>query len=111
MLQRITVFLIVPFIAAPIWYTNAMKITIRYFASLRESVGQTEEILVVPETMHVSAVRALLGTRYPGIQSILPRCACAVNHRYVSADTALQEGDEVVFIPPTGGGAWNPSFK
>jgi molybdopterin synthase sulfur carrier subunit len=88
-----------------------MKITIRYFASLRESVGRTEEVLSVPEALHVSEVRVLLGTRYPALQSILPRCACAVNHRYVSADTALQDDDEVVFIPPTGGGAWNPSFK
>jgi len=34
----------------------------------------------------------------------MERSACAVNHGYVPADTTLHEGDEVVFIPPVGGG-------
>jgi molybdopterin synthase sulfur carrier subunit len=88
-----------------------MKISIRYFASLRESVRQADETLSVPEDTRVSAVRALLASRYPALQPILTRCMCAVNHHYVEAETILQEGDEVVFIPPTGGGTWNPLFK
>jgi sulfur-carrier protein len=88
-----------------------MKITIRYFASLRESIGKRDEILTVPEHTSIAEIQTLLGIRYPSIQSILPRCASAVNHRYVATDTQLQEDDEVVFIPPTGGGAWNPLFK
>jgi sulfur-carrier protein len=88
-----------------------MKISIRYFASLRESVGRTDETLSVPEDTRVSSISTLLATHYPALQPILPRCVCAVNHHYVTADTVLQEGDEVVFIPPTGGGAWNPLFK
>jgi molybdopterin synthase catalytic subunit len=35
----------------------------------------------------------------------MERALCAVNHRYVPVDTVLQENDELVFIPPTGGGA------
>jgi molybdopterin synthase catalytic subunit len=36
---------------------------------------------------------------------MIERALCAVNHRYVPIDTVLQENDELVFIPPTGGGA------
>lgn len=81
-----------------------MKIRIRYFASFRETVGQSEEQLILPEGSRVADVRALLITRYPRLQPIMERSISAVNRGYVSAETALHEGDEVVFIPPMGGG-------
>jgi sulfur-carrier protein len=81
-----------------------MKIHLRYFASFRETIGQNEEMLTVHGGASVADVRALLLTRYPRLQSIMERSVCAVNHTYVTADTTLHEGDEVVFIPPVGGG-------
>jgi sulfur-carrier protein len=85
-------------------YTLFMKIRIRYFASLREVVGQSEEIVTLHEGMTVADVRVMLSTRYPRLQPILERSLCAVNHGYVTTDTILHEGDELVFIPPMGGG-------
>lgn len=81
-----------------------MKIRIRYFASLREIVGQSEEHLMIQEGERVSDIRARLTTRYPRLESILARSVCAVNHSYVPAETVLHDGDELVFIPPMGGG-------
>ncbi|HVB21285.1 MAG TPA: molybdopterin converting factor subunit 1 [Ktedonobacteraceae bacterium] len=82
-----------------------MKISIRYFASLREIVGTGEETLTVPEETTPAGVRALLVTRYPRLQTSLERCLCAVNRGYVAADSELHDGDELVFIPPMGGGS------
>ncbi len=82
-----------------------MKIRIRYFALLREVVGQGEETLTVPDGACVTDVRTLLLTRYPGLESAMQRSLCAVNHTYVPAETVLHEDDQLVFIPPTGGGA------
>jgi molybdopterin converting factor subunit 1 len=81
-----------------------MKIRIRYFASLREIVGQSEEIATLQEGATVADVRVMLATSYPRLQPILERSLCAVNHNYVTADTMLHEGNELVFIPPMGGG-------
>lgn len=81
-----------------------IQIRMRYFASLREIVGANEEILTVEEGADVAGVRALLLERYPRLESALARAVCAVNHQYVQPETALKEGDEVVFIPPVGGG-------
>jgi sulfur-carrier protein len=81
-----------------------MKIRIRYFASLREVVGQSEEIVTLHEGMTVADVRAMLSSRYPRLRPILDRSLCAVNHSYVTTDMTLYEGDELVFIPPMGGG-------
>lgn len=86
------------------WYTRGMKIRLRYFASIRDIVGQSEELLMVADTAQVADVRTLLTERYPQLQPIMERSVNALNHRYVKAETLLHEGDELVFIPPTGGG-------
>lgn len=81
-----------------------MHIQIRYFASLREIIGEGEEQLTIPDEATIADARTILLTRYSQLQPILERCVYAVNRRYVPAETILQEGDELVFIPPTGGG-------
>jgi molybdopterin synthase catalytic subunit len=82
-----------------------MRIRVRYFAALREMIGQGEEAFRVPEEARAGDIRNLLLARYPQLQVVMERALCAVNHRYVPVDTVLRENDELVFIPPTGGGA------
>jgi molybdopterin synthase catalytic subunit len=81
-----------------------MHIHIRYFASLREITGQATEQLSVPDEATTANVHAILLTRYSQLRPILECCVYAVNRCYVPAETILQDGDELVFIPPTGGG-------
>ncbi|HLZ59861.1 MAG TPA: molybdopterin converting factor subunit 1 [Ktedonosporobacter sp.] len=81
-----------------------MKIRIRYFASLREIVGLSEETIDVPAEATVTEVRTHLLALYPGLQQIIDRSIYAVNRGYVPATTVLHEDDELVFIPPMGGG-------
>ncbi len=81
-----------------------MNIRIRYFASLREITGKNEELLTVNDGTSVAEVRSLLVSLYPRLGPIVERSVYAVNKGYVPAETALHEGDELVFIPPMGGG-------
>ena len=83
-----------------------MQIRMRYFASLREITGLSDETLSVPEETTVAGARSFLLERYPRLESALARAVCAINHQYVTAETLLKENDEIVFIPPVGGG-WN----
>lgn len=82
-----------------------MNIRIRYFASLKEVVERNEESFVVPEGSTLSSLREQVIERYPRLQPILQRCVSAVNRNYTKDDVLLHDGDEVVFIPPMGGGA------
>lgn len=84
----------------------SIQIRTRYFAALREIVGMAEEALELPEGASVADLRALLLTRYPRLENALVRAVCAVNHQYVQPETLLKAGDEVVFIPPVGGGTF-----
>jgi len=81
-----------------------MLVHVRYFAALREQVGKDAEELTIPAGATVGLARTELIERYPTLAATLPTCAAAVNRAYASAETILADGDEVVFIPPLGGG-------
>lgn len=79
-----------------------MKITVRYFAALRDQRGLAQETLET-QTPEPSRVYAELYARY-GFTLSASQVRFAVNGQYVEPDHALQEGDELVFIPPVAGG-------
>lgn len=81
-----------------------MHIRLRYFAALRERIGRESEELELPAGARVEEARALLAARYPAVAALLPRCAAAINRAYATADAPLTEQDELVFVPPLGGG-------
>lgn len=75
-----------------------MNVVVRYFARLRELKGRSEESCTFPAGITVGAAYAELG-----LPAALP-IAFAVNQERVGGETVLREGDEVVFLPPIGGG-------
>ena len=89
-----------------------MNITLRFFASVRETLGTSQEALALPPGMAtVGEVRQFLVARGGAWAQALGegqgqgrslRMAC--NQVMCSADTALTEGGEVAFFPPVTGG-------
>jgi molybdopterin synthase sulfur carrier subunit len=82
-----------------------MKITLRYFASLRESIGQSQEEL---HTMALNAgqVRDELLSRGDAYACLGRERAVllALNQVMVDEDAVLQENAELAFFPPVTGG-------
>jgi molybdopterin converting factor subunit 1 len=81
-----------------------VQIRVMLFAILRDAAGTGEVMLEISAGSKVSSVKEILAKEYPMLAKYLPRIAFAVNRSYVSADTELQEGDEVALIPPVSGG-------
>jgi molybdopterin converting factor subunit 1 len=81
-----------------------MRVRVRLFASLREAVGQAEVSLDLPAGATADDAWRLLCESHPILGPRRRSLAAAVNRRYAPFDLALQEGDEVVFIPPVAGG-------
>lgn len=75
------------------------RITVLYFAGLREQRGRHQEELEVPEGITLARLYADL---FPD-GGALP-VAFARNQRYAGADEMVADGDEVAFLPPLGGG-------
>lgn len=77
-----------------------MKITILYFASLRDQIGKANETLELQETSTVTQA-----WQYANSDCAIPtNTLVAVNQNYVGFDTELCDGDEVAFFPPVTGG-------
>lgn len=83
-----------------------MKVAVRYFASLRESLGATETLDVAAgET--VGGLRDALMRRSAAHASALDRqraLRCALNQALCDESAPLGEGSEVAFFPPVTGG-------
>ncbi len=77
-----------------------MSVTVRYFASLRESLGRAEDELDSGDVATVAEVWNAVSGGEPLPGNVL----AAVNLTYVSTDHPVKDGDEVAFFPPVTGG-------
>ncbi|MES2686543.1 MAG: molybdopterin converting factor subunit 1 [Pseudomonadota bacterium] len=83
-----------------------MKITVKYFASIREVIGQGSELLDTAAGT-LGALRDELIARGPVYAESLARgraVRMALNQVMVDESAALSDGAEVAFFPPVTGG-------
>lgn len=84
-----------------------LSLKIRYFASIRESIGKAEECLQVGNPTSLTELRGLLIGLGGGYAEALARnrtVRCAVNQTMVDETESLTNGCEVAFFPPVTGG-------
>ncbi|MES2261622.1 MAG: molybdopterin converting factor subunit 1 [Pseudomonadota bacterium] len=85
-----------------------MNITLRFFASVRETLGTSTETVALPDGVGtVGDVRAFLVARGAAWEQALGegralRMAC--NQVMCQPDTPVTDGCEVAFFPPVTGG-------
>ena len=82
-----------------------MRIRLRYFASLRERLGRSEETWEVPDGATVEVVWTMLKRTHPELAVVERSLAFAVGQEYVDKTHPLQDNDELAFIPPVSGGS------
>jgi molybdopterin synthase sulfur carrier subunit len=85
-----------------------MKLELRFFASLREALGTSQETIEIPEAVKtISQLRAYLIVRGGAWAEALAEgrsLRCALNQTMVDANSVLIDGAEVAFFPPVTGG-------
>lgn len=85
-----------------------MKVKVLLFANLRERIGQSVEVVDIPDSAStVAGLRIHLMQRGGAWQEILSDMKVvriAVNHDMAAANAPLNPGDEVAFFPPVTGG-------
>ncbi len=83
-----------------------MKLTLRYFASIREALGPAETMDIAPGAT-VGGVRDTLIARGGKHAAVLARgraLRCALDQVLCDENAAIVEGSEVAFFPPVTGG-------
>ncbi|MCU0968958.1 MAG: MoaD/ThiS family protein [Rubrivivax sp.] len=83
-----------------------MKVHVRYFASLREALGPSEEV-ELPEGSTLGALRDRLIARGGRHAEVLARgraVRCALAQVMSDESAVVADGAEVAFFPPVTGG-------
>ncbi|MFM7450200.1 MAG: MoaD/ThiS family protein [Leptolyngbyaceae cyanobacterium] len=83
---------------------STITVTVKLFAAYQEAVGQPEIQLSVPVKTPVVAIRDRLLQEYPQLSQWRDLTRYGLNLTFVEPETILQDGDEVVLIPPVSGG-------
>jgi len=85
-----------------------MKLELRFFASIREALGVSQESISIPESVKTIAdLRSFLAERGNPWVDVLAQgkiLRCALNQQMVDPSTPLKENAEVAFFPPVTGG-------
>jgi molybdopterin converting factor subunit 1 len=81
-----------------------MHVRVRLFASLRETAGVPEVSLELAAGATAGDAWSRLTGDFPSLAPRRASLGVGVNRRYARFDTVLQDGDELVFIPPVSGG-------
>jgi len=83
-----------------------MKVTVRYFASIREAIGHGSEVIET-DAITVAALRDVLlarGTTYQEALSTQRAVRMALNQSVCDGAALLEDNCEVAFFPPVTGG-------
>jgi molybdopterin synthase sulfur carrier subunit len=85
-----------------------MKLQLRYFASIRETLGIDQEAIELPVSVRtIDDLRTHLRLRGGIWADVLAEgkvLRCALNHQMVNPSTELVDDAEVAFFPPVTGG-------
>ncbi|MDH5300681.1 MAG: MoaD/ThiS family protein [Gammaproteobacteria bacterium] len=76
-----------------------MKVRVKFFASMRDSMGRADDTVEFSGKATVADVWAKV-SKDPLPENTL----IAVNMEYTSVGESLKDGDEVAFFPPVTGG-------
>ncbi len=81
-----------------------ITVTVKLFAAYQEAFQQSELVLELPPQTPAIAVLEHLISQHPELKKWQEITRLGINLQFVSPDTLLVDGDEVVLIPPVSGG-------
>lgn len=84
--------------------SNQITITVKLFAAYQEAYGVEEMKRQFPPQTEVKAVLEQIIAEKPQLKQWRDVTSFGINFDFVSGETMLKDGDEVVLIPPVSGG-------
>jgi molybdopterin synthase catalytic subunit len=87
-----------------------MKISVLFFATLRDQAGVRKLELEIPEGTTLQVLKSRLAMERPLLTPALGRCLAAVNKEFAFDAEEIPDGAEVAFFPPVSGGSFPTVF-
>lgn len=82
-----------------------MRVSVLYFAGVRQGIGRSEEAVDLPPGASVGTLWRTLAERHPELLRWEGRLQIAVNEEFARRETPLADGSVVAILPPVSGGA------
>ncbi|MEM3396112.1 MAG: molybdopterin converting factor subunit 1 [Thermoplasmata archaeon] len=79
-----------------------MKVTVKYFAGLRDIAGKENEKIEVKEKIRIRELLGIIYKKYPDMKQA--EIIVAKNRAYADENEVVEEGDEIALLPPVSGG-------
>ena len=80
------------------------KVTILFFATLRDIIGERRMTKTIPDDMLISGLKEMLVDEFPGLKEIMPSVIVSLNHEFASDNSPIPSDAEIAFFPPVSGG-------
>ena len=81
-----------------------MKVTVKYFGSVKDESGTEEEYLDLESGITVADAISSVKERHNALRERKGQILFALNQNYTSDDAILKEGDELALFPVVSGG-------
>jgi molybdopterin converting factor subunit 1 len=81
-----------------------MRVTVQFFARLREIAGGAREECEVAGNADVRDVWSRMTERHPALAPFSGQVSCALNADFARMSSPVHDGDEISFLPPVSGG-------
>lgn len=81
-----------------------MNITVKILSPLKELAGTGETSVELPDRATITDLLVTLREPFPDLFPAAERAMYMANHKIVSRETVLNDGDQVMLLQPLGGG-------
>lgn len=85
-----------------------MRVTVLFFASLKERAGKGRAEIDLPSGSAVSELKKQLITTYPGLGGALEAAVVSIDQSFAFNEDVVPDGAEVAIFPPVSGGGDGP---
>jgi molybdopterin synthase catalytic subunit len=85
-----------------------MRVRVLFFGQLREIVSAAEQEAELPPGAQMKDAFAFFQQRFPLLAPFQNAVIAARNQEYAPWDIALEDNDEIAFLPPVSGGSFPP---
>jgi molybdopterin converting factor subunit 1 len=82
-----------------------MRVTVQFFARLREVAGRETWTCEVADGASIDDVWRAAVSEHAALEPFSEAISCALNSDFATSTSGVKDGDEVAFLPPVSGGA------